>query len=102
MACNIKEGCGILKKYYPRLTDKMLDEVLESAGAVLIEGPKWCGKTWTAANKSKSILYMQDPDTRDSNIQAASLKPSLLFQGEIPRLINEWQVAPVLRHKPGG
>ncbi len=85
-----------MKKYYPRITDKILDEALQSAGAVLIEGPKWCGKTWTAANKSKSILYMQDPDTRDSNIQAASVKPSLLLQGENPRLIDEWQVAPVL------
>lgn len=85
-----------MKKYYPRIADKILDEALESAGAVLIEGPKWCGKTWTAANKAKSILYMQDPDTRDSNIQAAGVKPSLLLKGEIPRLIDEWQVAPVL------
>ena len=85
-----------MKKYYPRIVDKILDEALESAGAVLIEGPKWSGKTWTAANKSKSILYMQDPDVRDSNIQAASVKPSLLLKGENPRLIDEWQVAPVL------
>jgi len=85
-----------MKKYYPRIADKLLDEALESAGAVLIEGPKWCGKTWTAVNKSKSILYMQDPDTRESNIQAASIKPSLLLKGETPRLIDEWQVAPVL------
>lgn len=85
-----------MKKYYPRIVDKLLDKSLESAGAVLIEGPKWCGKTWTAANKSKSILYMQDPDTRESNIQAANVKPSLLLHGETPRLIDEWQVAPVL------
>ena len=45
-----------MKKYYPRIVDKLLDKALESAGAVLIEGPKWSGKTWTAANKSKSIL----------------------------------------------
>ena len=85
-----------MKKYYPRIADKILEEALESAGAVLIEGPKWSGKTWTAAKKSKSILYMQDPDTRESNIQAASVKPSLLLKGEKPRLIDEWQVAPVL------
>ncbi len=85
-----------MKKYYPRIVDKLLDKSLESAGAVLIEGPKWSGKTWTAANKSKSILYMQDPDTRESNIQAANVKPSLLLHGETPRLIDEWQVAPVL------
>lgn len=62
----------------------------------MIEGAKWSGKTWTAAKKSKSILYMQDPDTRESNIQAASVKPSLLLKGDNPRLIDEWQVAPVL------
>lgn len=86
----------IMRNYYPRITDKILGEALDSAGAVLIEGPKWCGKTWTAAQKSKSILYMQDPDSRESNILAASVKPSLLLQGETPRLIDEWQVAPVL------
>ncbi len=85
-----------MKKYYPRIVDKILDEALKSAGAVLIEGPKWCGKTWTASNKSKSILYMQDPDTREINILSANVKPSLLLQGETPRLIDEWQVATVL------
>ena len=85
-----------MKEYYPRLADKLLKNALESAGAVLIEGPKWCGKTRTAAEKANSVLYMQDPDTRDSNIKAASVKPSLLLKGEIPRLIDEWQVAPVL------
>ena len=85
-----------MKKYYPRIADKLLEKALESAGAVLVEGPKWCGKTWTASKKSKSILYMQDPDTRESNIQAANVKPSLLLKGENPRLIDEWQVAPVL------
>ena len=85
-----------MKKYYPRIADKILEEALESAGAVLIEGPKWSGKTWTAAKISKSTLYMQDPDTRESNIKAASVKPSLLLKGETPRLIDEWQVAPVL------
>ncbi|MBK5246845.1 MAG: ATP-binding protein [Peptostreptococcaceae bacterium] len=63
---------------------------------ILRQSVKWCGKTWTAAKKSKSILYMQDPDTRESNILAARLKPSLLLKGETPRLIDEWQVAPVL------
>ncbi len=85
-----------MKKYYPRIADKLLNNALESAGAVLIEGAKWCGKTRTAMEKSKSILYMQDPDARESNIKAASVKPSLLLKGETPRLIDEWQVAPVL------
>lgn len=93
---HLGERGDTMKKYYPRIADKLLDEALESAGAVLIEGPKWCGKTWTAEKKSKSILYMQDPDTRESNILAASVKPSLLLKGETPRLIDEWQVAPVL------
>lgn len=93
---HLGERGDTMKKYYPRIADKLLDEALGSAGAVLIEGPKWCGKTWTAAKKSKSILYMQDPDTRESNILAASVKPSLLLKGETPRLIDEWQVAPVL------
>ena len=85
-----------MKRYYPRIADKLLGNALEAAGAVLIEGPKWCGKTRTAAEKAKSILYMQDPDARESNLMAASVKPSLLLKGETPRLIDEWQVAPIL------
>ena len=85
-----------MKKYYPRIADTLLKSALESSGAVLIEGPKWCGKTRTASEIAKSILYMQDPDTRESHIQAASIKPSILLQGKVPRLIDEWQVAPIL------
>lgn len=85
-----------MKKYYPRVVDKVLNDSLEYTGAVLIVGPKWCGKTRTAIERSKSILFMQDPDTRESNIQAATIKPSLLLKGETPRLIDEWQVAPIL------
>lgn len=86
----------MVKEYYPRIIDRVLNDSLESTGAVLIEGPKWCGKTRTAIEKSKSVLFMQDPDTRESNIQAASIKPSLLLKGDNPRLIDEWQVAPIL------
>ena len=82
------KGRVTVKKYYPRIADKLLDISLSTAGAVLVEGPKWCGKTWTASNKAKSMLYMQDPDERDSNMQAASIKPSLLLKGETPRLID--------------
>lgn len=85
-----------MKKYYPRIADKLLESSLESSGAVLIEGPKWCGKTRTASERANSVLYMQDPDTRESNLQAANIKPSLLLQGKTPRLIDEWQVAPIL------
>ena len=83
-------------KYLSRIADKTLDTALEAAGAVLIEGPKWCGKTRTAEEKAKSVLYMQDPDHAESNLKAADTKPSLLLKGETPRLIDEWQIAPVL------
>ena len=83
-------------KYLPRIADKVLDGALESSGAVLIEGPKWCGKTRTAQEKSKSALFMQDPDHTSSYLKAADTKPSLLLKGETPRLIDEWQLAPVL------
>ena len=90
------KGCGMMKRYYPRIADILLKNSLESSGAVLIEGPKWCGKTRTASEIANSVLYMQDPDTRESNMQAANIKPSLLLQGQVPRLIDEWQVAPIL------
>ena len=84
------------RKYLPRTADRVLDAALKSSGAVLIEGPKWCGKTRTAEEKAKSVLYMQDPDHTESNLRAADTKPSLLLKGESPRLIDEWQIAPVL------
>lgn len=84
------------KKYLSRIADKVLDTELETSGAVLIEGPKWCGKTWTAEQKAKSVLYMQDPDNTVSYLKAADTKPSLLLGGNTPRLIDEWQMAPVL------
>lgn len=82
--------------YLPRISDKLLAELLESSGAVLLEGAKWCGKTSSAREKSASFLYMQDPDRRVSYMQMADSKPSLLLQGETPRLLDEWQDAPVL------
>jgi len=83
-------------KYLKRIADKILDTALKSSGAVLIEGPKWCGKTRTAEEKAKSVLYMQDPDHGRSYLKAADTKPSLLLTGETPRLIDEWQMAPIL------
>ena len=71
-------------------------EKLESKGAVLIEGAKWCGKTTTASQLAKSILYMQDPEKVRQNIELAELKPSKLLEGDAPRLIDEWQLAPKL------
>lgn len=84
------------QKYLSRIADNVLDAALEASGAVLIEGPKWCGKTRTAEEKAASVLLMQDPDYTESYLKAADTKPSLLLRGETPRLIDEWQVAPVL------
>jgi predicted AAA+ superfamily ATPase len=82
--------------YLPRIADAKLGLALQAMGAVLIEGPKWCGKTSTALHVAKSTLYMQDPDTFAENMLKAKTKPSLLLEGEVPRLLDEWQVAPVL------
>ena len=83
-------------KYRKRLADALLKERLESKGAVLVEGVKWCGKTTTAEQRAKSILYMQEPSKKLQNLQLANLNPSLLLQGKTPRLIDEWQLAPKL------
>lgn len=82
--------------YLPRIADAMLQKALLAAGAVLIEGPKWCGKTRTAQQTAKSVLMMQDPDKKSAYLQTASIKPSLLLEGETPRLLDEWQIAPIL------
>ncbi|MDR1258504.1 MAG: ATP-binding protein [Tannerellaceae bacterium] len=82
--------------YLPRICDVELQEALAVMGSVLIEGAKWCGKTSTAGNIARSTLYMQDPDNARSYQEMADTKPSLLLQGEAPRLIDEWQMAPVL------
>jgi predicted AAA+ superfamily ATPase len=84
------------QKYLQRIADKTLASALATSGAVLIEGPKWCGKTRTAEEKAASVLYMQDPDFSASYLKAADAKPSLLLAGDTPRLIDEWQMAPVL------
>ncbi len=85
-----------MPEYLPRIVDNELALRLEAFGATLIVGPKWCGKTTTGEQQAKSILRMQDPDHRDGYIATAETKPSLLLRGENPRLIDEWQVAPVL------
>lgn len=82
--------------YLKRIADRILQERLAASGAVLIEGPKWCGKTRTALENSKSHLLMQDPDKAVSYLKAADTKPSLLLKGDTPRLLDEWQTAPVL------
>lgn len=85
-----------MRKYLPRIADELLERSLKASGAVLIEGPKWCGKTSTAFKMAKSTIYMQDPDQRANYLQIANTKPSLLLQGNTPRLIDEWQLAPIL------
>ncbi len=82
--------------YTARICDVELQNALDTMGAVLIEGAKWCGKTSTAANVARSALFMQDPDRARSYQKMADAQPSLLLKGENPRLIDEWQVAPVL------
>lgn len=82
--------------YLERVVDKELNMQLEAMGAVLIVGPKWCGKTTTALQEAKSVLKMQDPDKKDAYLSTIQTKPSLLLIGDSPRLIDEWQVAPVL------
>ncbi len=84
------------EKYKPRIADYLLARKLEGKGAVLVEGTKWCGKTTTAEQMAKSVLYMSETGKTEQNKQMAKINPSLLLSGEKPRLIDEWQVAPTL------
>ena len=83
-------------EYKKRVADAVLAEKLAGKGAVLIEGAKWCGKTTTAEQIAKSVLYMGDKDTQKQNLQMADFKPSRLLEGAKPRLLDEWQIAPKL------
>ncbi|MBQ2631942.1 MAG: ATP-binding protein [Kiritimatiellae bacterium] len=83
-------------EYRARIADSLLKDILLCKGAVLVEGPKWCGKTTTAARQAASVLYMDEPGKKDSNVALAKLNPSRLLSGEHPRLIDEWQLAPSL------
>lgn len=85
-----------MKKYKARIADEILKKRLLGKGAVLIEGPKWCGKTTTAEQVAGSILYMADPEKEKQNLTMAEINPKRLLKGEIPRLIDEWQIAPKL------
>lgn len=83
-------------KYLPRIVDKVLKNKLEGKGAVLIQGPKWCGKTTTAEQVAGSVIYMDEPERKLQNIQLADISPSIILEGDTPRLIDEWQIAPKL------
>lgn len=85
-----------MKNYRKRIADDILRRKLEGKGAVLIEGPKWCGKTTTAEQLAASILYMDDPEKKEQNIAMSELNPKRLLKGATPRLIDEWQLAPKL------
>ena len=85
-----------MKKYRKRIADDILARKLEGKGAVLIEGPKWCGKTTTAEQIAASILYMDEPEKKEQNIVMSEFNPKRLLKGAAPRLIDEWQIAPKL------
>jgi hypothetical protein len=85
-----------IAEYLPRIADSLLERKMHSSGAVLVTGCKWCGKTRTASQLAKSVLYMQDVDKGQTWMQLADTQPSMLLRGESPRLIDEWQMTPVL------
>ena len=85
-----------MKDYKKRIADRILKNKLEGKGAILIEGPKWCGKTTTAEQLASSVLYMDDPQRKNQNIMMSEINPGRLLQGSTPRLIDEWQLAPKL------
>ena len=82
--------------YRPRIIDQKIEEYLSAFGAVCVEGPKWCGKTWTSAHHSNSEIYLGDPAGNFQNRELARLSPDLVLNGETPRLIDEWQEVPSL------
>lgn len=84
------------KEYKPRLLDKIIDEYLESCGAICIEDPKWCGKTWTSSHHSNSEFLVGNPDNNFSNRELAKVSPNAVLKGPKPRMIDEWQEVPSL------
>lgn len=82
--------------YRQRIADKLLKYRLEEVGAVLIEGPKWCGKTTTAEQQAKSKIYLSDPTKQKQYFQMANLNITKLLDGATPRLVDEWQLMPKL------
>ena len=85
-----------MANYKRRVIDKAIEHRLKNKGAILVEGAKWCGKTTTCEQHAASILYMSDPDKVRQNLQLADISPRSLLQGDTPRLIDEWQMAPKL------
>lgn len=84
------------KEYKPRMVDRLIARKLAGKGAVLIEGPKWCGKTTTARQQANSMLDLGDSDVLKQSQQMMEVSPKTLLRGETPRLIDEWQTLPLL------
>ena len=82
------------EKYKKRVIDNVIDKYLDVCGALCIEGPKWCGKTWASSFHSNSEFLVGDPKNGFSNRHLAELDPKLILQGETPRMIDEWQEVP--------
>jgi len=80
--------------YKPRIIDRTVERYLSTFGAVCIEGPKWCGKTWTSSFHSNSEILMGDPTNNFQNRSLAEISPALVLEGKTPRLIDEWQEVP--------
>ena len=91
-----KHNKNMDKTYKKRIADGLLSEQLEAAGAVLIQGPKWCGKTTTAQQAAASSLFLDAPSTMKANLMLAETNPEIILEGKVPRLIDEWQLAPTL------
>ena len=85
-----------MKEYKRRIADDILKTKLKAKGAVVVEGPKWCGKTTTAMQVSKSVIRVDEPTKKETNIQLSEIDPNQLLNGKNPRLLDEWQVAPKL------
>ncbi len=85
-----------MKKYRKRIADDILERKLKGKGAVLIEGPKWCGKTTTATEHASSVLRVDEPKYKEQNLLLAKIDPQKLLKGKVPRLLDEWQLAPTL------
>ena len=81
-------------KYKPRVIDARVEKYIKTFGAVCIEGPKWCGKTWTSSFHSKSEFLIGSPENNFQNRQLAELSPAIVLEGDTPRLLDEWQETP--------
>lgn len=85
-----------MSEYRHRIADQLLTESLEALGAVLVQGTKWCGKTTTSVHHAGSVLYMDDPSSKEQNIALANTNIKRLLEGDTPRVIDEWELAPQL------